>query len=112
MSDLTREEVDSWQDVSGSFHWRLTEERYYRLKDSWLTLEARVREQDREIQSLRGSEEHEREKHVEAIRELKETRKQVARYQDYLRWQDARHRDDTLFGSLIYLICHEIARKK
>ena len=66
MSDLTREEVDSWQDVSGSFHWRLTEERYYRLKDSWLTLEARVRE-------LEGT---------------------VERYSKYLKWQGELHVDD------------------
>lgn len=94
MSDLTRDEVERYLRFTKRGIPILDRAKILQLAGSWLTLEAKVREQDREIQSLRGSEEHEREKHIEAIRELKEMRKQVARYQKYLKWQGELHVDD------------------
>ena len=71
MPDLTRAEVEqmrkqweTWPQVSV-------------LCDAWLTLEARVREQDREIQALRGSEEYEREIRIQTSKEQHALKKRV-----------------------------------
>lgn len=60
-------------------------EEHNRLCDSWLTLESKVREQDREIQSLRGSEEHEREMRVQAVKERQTLKKRALVLEDGLK---------------------------
>lgn len=92
MPDLTRAKVEKCIARQRGVPFR--EDMLEKIARDWLILEARVREQDREIQSLRGSEEFERERCITAFTELKEMRKTMARHKKYLTWQGELHVED------------------